>query len=227
MAIWRDHLLPRIVDKVCARSDLAELRHRLLSGLQGDVVEIGFGSGHNLAHYPPGVDRVLAVEPSMVARRLAERRLGERRIHVEYVGLDGQRLALPERSADAAVSTFTLCTIPDATRALRELARVLRPGGRLAFLEHGLSPDAKVAAWQHRLTPLQRRVCGGCHFDRPIAELLDAAGFRIVELENTYLSGPKTPGYLYFGVAEPRRPQVVNVSAPPRGEPSSPGSDRG
>jgi SAM-dependent methyltransferase len=207
MAMWRDHVLPRIVDKACARSDLAELRDRALSRLEGDVVEIGFGSGHNVAHYPAGVARVLAVEPSMLARRLAERRLAESSVPVEYVGLDGQRLELPDNSVDAAVSTFTLCTIPDVGRALGELARVLRPGGRLAFLEHGLSPDAKVATWQRRLTPLQRRVCGGCHFDRPIAQLVTAADFEVVELENVYLSGPKTPSYLYLGAAVPRRPQ--------------------
>jgi SAM-dependent methyltransferase len=204
MAVWHDHVLPRIVDKACARSEFAGQRQLALSGLRGDVVEIGFGSGHNLAHYPPGVDRVLAVEPSMVARRLAERRVAESGITVDYVGLDGQALALADDCADAAVSTFTLCTIPDVTRALRELARVLRPGGQLHFLEHGLSPDPKVAAWQHRLTPLQKRLAGGCHFDRPIAELVCSAGFRVVELENSYLPGPKTPSYLYRGVAEPR-----------------------
>jgi ubiquinone/menaquinone biosynthesis C-methylase UbiE len=207
MAVWRDQLLPRLVDRACARPEFAGPRRRALSGLRGDVVEIGFGSGHNLAHYPPGVERVLAVEPSLTARRLAERRVAESGIAVEYVGLDGQTLALSDESADAAVSTFTLCTIPDVTRALRELVRVLRPGGRLHFLEHGLSPDPRVAAWQHRLTPLQKRFVGGCHFDRPIAQLVTAAGFDIVELENSYLPGPKTPSYLYRGVAEPARAQ--------------------
>jgi SAM-dependent methyltransferase len=123
-------------------------------------------------------------------------------VTVEFVGLDGQALPLPDDCADAAVTTFTLCTIPDVPGALGELSRVLRPGGRLHFLEHGLSPDPKVAAWQHRLTPIQRRVCGGCHFDRPIAQLIAGAGFRIVTLENYYLAGPKTPSYLYQGVAE-------------------------
>ena len=171
--------------------------------MQGDVVEVGFGSGHNVAYYPPEVDRVLAVEPSIVARRLAGQRVAASTLAVEFVELDGHDLALPDNCADAAVSTFTLCTIPDVARALAELARVLRPGGRLHFLEHGLSPDPKVVTWQHRLTPLQKRVFGGCHFDRPIAELLTAAGFRVVALENSYLSGPKTPGYLYEGIAEP------------------------
>jgi ubiquinone/menaquinone biosynthesis C-methylase UbiE len=211
MAIWRDHLLPRIVDKTCALPELAGLRHRTLCGVRGVVVEIGFGSGHNLAHYPAVVDRVLAVEPSMAARRLAEPRVAASGISVEYVGVDGQSLELPDGSVDAAVCTFTLCTIPDATQAVRELGRVLRAGGRLHFLEHGLSPDPKAAAWQHRLTPLQKRFVGGCHFDRPIAELVTSAGFRIVELENTYLPGPKTPGYLYRGVAEPSSDAITSA----------------
>jgi SAM-dependent methyltransferase len=202
MAVWREHVLPRIVDKACARRDFAEPRRRTLAGLAGDAVEIGFGSGHNLAHYPAEVDRVLAVEPSAVARRLAEPRIASSGITVEFVGLDGQALALPDDCADAAVTTFTLCTIPDVTSALSELGRVLRRGGRLHFLEHGLSLDPKVVAWQHRLTPIQRRICGGCHFDRPIAQLIGQAGFGIVTLENYYLAGPKTPSYLYQGVAE-------------------------
>jgi ubiquinone/menaquinone biosynthesis C-methylase UbiE len=202
MAVWRDHVLPRIVDKACARREFAEPRRRTLAGLSGDVVEIGFGSGHNLAHYPADVDRVLAIEPSTVARRLADPRVAASAMTVEFVGLDGQVLPLPDECADAAVTTFTLCTIPDVTNALIELGRVLRPRGRLHFLEHGLSPDPKVAAWQHRLTPIQRRICGGCHFDRPIDQLITQAGFRIVTLENYYLAGPKTPSYLYQGVAE-------------------------
>jgi SAM-dependent methyltransferase len=202
MAVWRDHVLPHIVDKACARRDLAEPRRRALSGLVGDVVEIGFGSGHNVAYYPAEVDRVLAVEPSTLARRLAEPRIDTSAVTVEFVGLDCQDLSLPDDCADTAVTTFTLCTIPDVARALRDLVRVLRPGGELRFLEHGLSPDPKVATWQHRLTPLRRRICGGCHFDRPIDRLITDAGFRIVNLENSYLRGPKTPSYLYQGVAE-------------------------
>jgi ubiquinone/menaquinone biosynthesis C-methylase UbiE len=202
MAIWRDHLLPRIIDKACGRREFSEARRRTVGGLHGQVIEIGFGSGHNLAHYPATVERIMAVEPSAVARRLAEPRIAATSLDVDFVGLDSQHLTLPNDCADAAVTTFTLCSLPDVIRALRELARVLRPGGRLHFLEHGLSPDPKVVAWQHRLTPLQKRVCGGCHFDRPITELLTAAGFNIVALENFYFRGPKTPSYMYQGVAQ-------------------------
>jgi ubiquinone/menaquinone biosynthesis C-methylase UbiE len=200
--IWRDHLLPPILDKVCAGRDLAEPRRRTLAGLRGDVIEIGFGSGLNLPHYPAGVERLLAVEPSSVARRIAADRIAATAVPVEFVGLDGQHLSLPDHSLDAAVTTFTLCTIPDVHAALSELARVLRPGGRLHFLEHGLSPDPKVATWQHRLTPLQRRVVAGCHFDRPITELVTAAGFELIRTTNYYLSRPKTASYLYEGVAQ-------------------------
>jgi SAM-dependent methyltransferase len=203
MALWRDQLLPRVVDKVCGRSELVEPRRRALTDLHGDVVEIGFGSGHNLAHYPTAVERVLAVEPSMVARRLAERRIAAVEVAVQFVDLDGHDMALPDDCADAAVTTFTLCTVPEVARTLDELRRVVRPGGLLHFLEHGLSPDRRVAAWQHRLTPIQRRVSGGCHFDRPIADLLTAAGFEPVELRNYFLPGPKTPGYIYEGRARP------------------------
>ncbi len=201
MAFWRELLLPRVVDMACGRREFTDARRRAVADVQGQVIEIGFGSGHNLAHYPADVERIMAVEPSIVARRLAEPRIAGSTIHVDFVGLDGQHLTLPNDCADAAVTTFTLCTIPDVIGALRELARVLRTGGQLHFLEHGLSPDPKVAVWQHRLTPLQKRICGGCHFDRPISELLTAAGFTIVALENFYFRGPKTPSYMYEGVA--------------------------
>jgi ubiquinone/menaquinone biosynthesis C-methylase UbiE len=203
MGIWRDHIVPRIVDKTCARADFREPRRRTLAGLRGDVIEIGFGSGLNLGHYPDTVERVMAVEPSAVARHLAATRVAASAIPVDYVGLDGPLLALPDDCGDAVVTTFTLCTVPDVGHTLRELTRVLRPGGELRFLEHGLSPDPNVAAWQHRLTPLQKRLVGGCHFDRPIAELIQAAGFELVELANFYLPGPKTPSYMYQGVARP------------------------
>ena len=203
MSLYRDHVLPRIVDKACARKDFNALRRESLAGLAGVVVEIGFGSGHNLPHYPPEVRRVLAVEPSLLAQRLAASRIDDAAVDVEFVGLDGQQLPLADGCADAAVSTFTLCTIPDPTAALDELRRVLRPGGTLHFLEHGLATDPKVAVWQHRLNPLQRRVCGGCHFDRPIDQLLTTAGYDLDELRTLYATGPKTPSFIYAGIARP------------------------
>lgn len=200
-AFWEAQVVPRIVDKACGVRPIAEVRARVADGLRGQVVEIGFGSGLNLPHLPAAVDRLLAVDPATTGRRLASERLAGCRVPVDFVGLDGQDLALDDQSADMALSTFTLCTIPDVSLALGELHRVLRPGGELHFLEHGLSPDAPVAKWQHRLTPVQRRVAGGCHFNRRIDRLLIASGFVIATMHNHYLKGPKTSGYLYEGVA--------------------------
>ncbi|HEY9556079.1 MAG TPA: class I SAM-dependent methyltransferase [Acidimicrobiales bacterium] len=190
-----------MVNKMCAATPVAEMRDRVTAGLHGTVVEVGFGSGLNLPHLPPSVDRLLAVDPAMTGRRLAAERIEASAVPVDLVGLDGEELPLGDASVDGAISTFTLCTIPDAGRALRELRRVLRPGAQLHFLEHGLSPDPPVAKWQHRLTPLQRRVAGGCHFDRPIERLIADAGFTITKLRNHYMPGPKTFGYLYEGTA--------------------------
>lgn len=196
--------MPRIVDKACGIAAIDERRAVVATGLHGHVVEIGFGSGHNLPHLPETVSRLAAVDPSIVGKRLAARRLEACPVPVEFVGLDGQALPLADQSMDAALSTFTMCTIPDIATALRELRRVLRPGAELHFMEHGLSPDAAVAKWQHRLTPIQRRLCGGCHFNRAIGELIAANGFEITSLDNEYLDGPKPLGYLYRGTARRR-----------------------
>lgn len=198
---WDQQVVPRMVDKTCGIRAISEVRTRVVDGLAGEVLEIGFGSGLNLPHLPASVQRLLAVDPALTGRRLAARRLAASEVPVEFVGLDGQQLPLDTASVDAALCTFTLCTIPDAGRALREVHRVLRPGGTLHFLEHGLSPDRSVAGWQHRLTPIQRRVAGGCHLDRPIDELITTSGFEITSLRNEYLRGPRPVGYLYLGVA--------------------------
>ncbi|HET6949346.1 MAG TPA: class I SAM-dependent methyltransferase [Acidimicrobiales bacterium] len=201
MGVYENQILPRLTNLICGIEPLRELRARVAGGLSGTVVEVGFGSGLNLPYLPAAVDVVLAVDPAVVGRRLAARRLAASPVTVEFVGLDGQDLPLADASADTALSTFTLCTIPEASHALAELRRVLRPGGTLHFLEHGLSPDPAVARWQHRLTPLQRRVFGGCHLDRPIDTLVASGGFEVVTLRNYYVRGPKPPGYIYEGVA--------------------------
>jgi SAM-dependent methyltransferase len=201
VGIWNDRLLPRCIDRLMEVDEIDALRGRVSEGLYGTVVEIGVGSARNLPFMPPEVDRVLAVEPSTVARQLAAPRIAASAVPLEWVGLDGEGLPLADGVADAALSTFTLCTIPRAGQALRELHRVLEPKGRLHFLEHGLAETPKVVRWQHRLDGLQARCFGGCHLVRPIDELVAAAGFTIERCERLRLRGPATHGSLYLGVA--------------------------
>jgi SAM-dependent methyltransferase len=201
MGFYEDAVLPRIVDKLGRVKPVRRLRDEVVQGLRGEVVEIGFGSGLNLSYLPAEVDKVLAVEPSEVARRLATPRIAASSAPVELVGLDGEDLPIETESVDSALSTLTLCTIPDVSRALAEVHRVLRPGGLFHFFEHGLSPKPRVARWQHRLTPLQRRICGGCHFDRPIDTLISNSGLEITTLRNPSLGGPKFAAYIYLGTA--------------------------
>jgi len=167
-----------------------ELRRDVCGGLTDRVLEIGFGSGLNLAGLPAEVASVDAVEPSDVGWELSAERRAASPVPVARVGLDGQRLAAPDASYDAVLSTFTLCTIPDVEAALAEVRRVLRPGGTLHLLEHGLAPDARVAGWQRRLDPLQGRVAAGCHLTRDAPALVEAAGFTVDRLEQQYLPGP-------------------------------------
>lgn len=201
---WEERVLPRWIDLSCGTKEIDALRAEACVGLSGRVLEVGFGSGLNVKHYPRKVSEVLAVEPSDRAWQLAQRRLGDTGASVVRTGLDGQRLAEPDASVDHALVTFALCTIPDQGAALREVHRVLRPGGRLHFLEHGRGPTARVRAWQRRLDPVQRRVGGGCHLGRdPVADV-EAAGFTMEELETGYLSGGpllRPFGYVYNGVA--------------------------
>ncbi|WP_176818951.1 class I SAM-dependent methyltransferase [Quadrisphaera sp. DSM 44207] len=179
---------------------LAPLRARACAPLAGHVLEVGFGAGPNAPHYPPAVTRVSAVEPSDVAWRLARRRVAAAPVPVERVGLDGQRLPLPDACVDAALSTWTLCSIPDPVAAAAEVRRVLRPGGTWRFVEHGLAPDASVRRWQHRLDPFQARLAGGCRLTVPVAEVLAAAGLRLEELRTGYLPGaPRPLAFLYEG----------------------------
>ena len=168
----------------------------------GDVVEVGFGSGNNVDFYPGAVTRVVAVEPSGVAWKLARKRVEASRVPIERVGLDAQGLPFEDDSFDAALSTWTMCTIPDAVAALRELRRVLKPGGLLHFVEHGLAPDLKVQRWQHRLNGMQQRLFGGCNLDRPIAQLVAKGGFTITQIEEFYEKGaPKFLAADSLGVA--------------------------
>ena len=202
MGVYGDHVLPRIIDVGCNMKQSLWQRRRVCEGLAGEVVEIGFGSGSNVPFYPATVTRVAAVEPADIGWKLAAKRLREATVPIERSGLDGQSLPFADDSFDAALSTWTMCTIPDIDAALRELRRVLKPGGELHFVEHGLAPDEDVRRWQHRLEPLQKRVFGGCHLTRPTVELLTGAGFEITEVDRYYEKGaPKSLAAQSLGVA--------------------------
>ncbi len=201
MGFYEERVLPYIVDVALSGREFARLRARAASGLEGEVLEVGFGSGRNVPHYPRAVERVRAVDPATLGRKLAARRVAESPVPVEYVGLDGENLPLGDESVDHVLTTWTLCTIPDVDRALAEIRRVLRPGGALHVLEHGRSPDAKVVRWQDRITPINRRLAGGCHPNRPIDTLVTGADLEITRLENYYVRGPKPLSYMFEGVA--------------------------
>jgi len=203
MGLYGEHVLPRLIDVACDLKAVKPQRERVCAGLKGDVLEIGFGSGLNVPYYPDAVTEVAAVEPADLGWRLARERLAASRVPVKRAGLDGQSLPFPDDRFDAALSTWTMCTIPDVRAALRELRRVLKPGGKLHFAEHGLAPDESVRRWQHRLEPIQKRIFGGCHLTRPIVPLLEDAGFTIQELDVYYEEGsPKVAGANSLGVAQ-------------------------
>jgi SAM-dependent methyltransferase len=202
MGFYQRRVLPRIVNAACGTKAVEPLRRRVCEGLAGDVVEIGFGSGLNVPFYPAAVNRVAAVEPADLAWKLAGERLRAATVPVERSGLDGQSLPFEDDSFDAALSTWTLCTIPDLSAALGEVRRVLKTGGTLHFLEHGLAPDERVRRWQRRLDPLEQRIAGGCRFTRPIVDLLTTAGFTIEEVNVFYEKGaPKFAGADSLGIA--------------------------
>ena len=204
MGLWTEQVVPRMTDAMLGNREVRAHRARATAGLRGTVLEIGFGSGLNVPVYPPEVERVCAVDPSLVGRKLGTGRIAASTVPIDFVGLDGQSIPLPDDSVDMALSTFTLCTIPDVDAALAEVRRVLRPGGELHFLEHGLSPDPRIAHRQRRFDGIQQRVAGGCHLDRAHDHLLTDAGFQLRDLHNEFLAGPKflRPwSYLYEGVA--------------------------
>ncbi len=190
MGWWSERVVPRVADRSLSAPPIMRLRREVCAGMSGRVLEIGFGSGLNADAYPAAVSSVDAVEPSDLAWRLSANRRSSCRVPVERVGLDGQRLAAADASYDAVLCTFTLCTIPDVEAALTEVRRVLRAGGTLHALEHGLAPDPGVATWQRRLDGLQGRLAGGCHLTRDAPAQVEDAGMRVEDLDQAYLPGP-------------------------------------
>jgi len=202
MGFYDRWILPRFMDFMMGDKPATEARKKALEGVAGSVLEVGFGSGHNLPLYPAGVRRLVAVDPSRESFKLASKRIEAARFPVEYLPIGAEAIEAPDHSFDCVVSTFSLCSIPEPLAALEQMRRVLKRGGKLFVAEHGLSPDPKVQRWQHRLNKLQRFVCGGCNMNRDIRRLVVEAGFSFDQVEQYYMQGPpKFVGFMTLAVA--------------------------
>jgi ubiquinone/menaquinone biosynthesis C-methylase UbiE len=201
MGFYEQHILPRLIDAVMRQERLTEYRRRALSEAEGRVLEIGVGSGLNFPFYASTTPQAIGLDPSPRLLSMADRARSGARCRVELLEGSAEAIPLEDRSVDTVVTTWTLCSVPNVPRALAEIRRVLSPSGRLLFVEHGRSPDASVRQWQNRLTPLWRRVAGGCHLNRPVSELIEGAGFRIERLQTGYMKGPRPMTFMYEGRA--------------------------
>ena len=204
MSLYDRYVLPRLLASVMQQGLFTPFRARIGADARGQVLELGIGSGLNLPFYSPQVTGVTGVDPSAALLRMAGEAGKNAGINLHLRQSPAEILAFDAASFDTVVSTWTMCTIGDPVAALREARRVLRPGGRLLFAEHGLSPDAGVARWQHRITPVWRHVAGNCHANRAITTILTDAGFAVDRLETGYVKGPKPLAYMYAGSAAPR-----------------------
>src|SRR6266404_2088778 len=203
MDFYNDFILPRLINLAMRNKELRPFRERVTGAAEGRVLEIGAGSGMNLPFYGSPVREILALEPAPRLLTMAKSASPTTSVPVNFLEASAEAIPLDQHSVDTVVTTWTLCSIPQAAIALAEMRRVLRPGGKLLFAEHGLAPDAGVGWWQDRLTPVWRRIGGGCHLNRPIRSMIEGAGFRIDRIETGYIPGPKPMTFMYEGSAWP------------------------
>lgn len=204
MNLYDRYLLPHVIDLACGIEPVQRQRAKLVPRAQGRVLEIGVGTGRNLPFYDASkIEHLCALDPAVQMHPKAEKRRAAAGIQVELLTLSAEEIPMPDQSFDTVVCTFTLCTIPDPVKALREMRRVLKPEGRLLYCEHGAAPDAGVLRWQNRLNSMWGHIAGGCNLNRDVPAMLKAGGFKILELEKMYLPGPRVLTYNYWGVAAP------------------------
>jgi ubiquinone/menaquinone biosynthesis C-methylase UbiE len=202
MSFYRERVLPHLVNMSMKQANFDPYRRRVIGAAQGRVLEIGVGSGINLTLYA-GSTHVVGLDPSAKLLSMARAAAGDPSRSIELVEGTAEAIPLPDRSVDTVVTTWTLCSIPNLPKALNEVRRVLKPEGRLLFAEHGLAPEPNVVRWQNRLTPLWKRIGGGCHLNRPIDKMISSAGFRLARLQTGYMKGPKPMTFMYEGEAHP------------------------
>ncbi len=202
MRFYSNVIFPRLMDRSMAGTDLAFYRRAVLGQVQGDVLEIGFGTGLNLPYYPPGVTQITALDPNPGMRSLAQNRIQSAGFPIEWLSSSAESIPLPDQCFDSIVSTWTLCSIPDIDQALQEIRRLLKPSGRFHFVEHGLSPERGIRTWQRWINPVQKALGDGCQLTREFPELIETHGLRMVQLETHYADSlPKVWGYFYRGIA--------------------------
>jgi ubiquinone/menaquinone biosynthesis C-methylase UbiE len=203
MGFYENHIVPRLIDAGCSTKPIRKQREKVVPHAEGRILEVGMGSAINIPFYDVSkVEMVWGLEPSEGMRRKAAPRIANAPFPIEWLGLPGEEIPLDDDSADTVLLTFTLCTIPDFRKALGQMRRVLKPGGRLLFAEHGAAPDEDVRKWQDRVNPIWKRFAGGCNINREIPQSISEAGFKIEELETMYLPGtPRIAAFQYWGSA--------------------------
>ena len=204
MGFYNERILPHVINLAMRNRELGPYRRRVVSQAQGRVLEIGIGSGLNLPLYGPRVESILGLDPAPRLIDMAQEAANRSTIPVTLITGSAQAIPIDAGSIDTLVTTWTLCTVPDAMMALRDMRRVLTPNGQLLFVEHGSAPEANVCKWQNCLNPVWKKIAGGCHLNRPIRTLIEEAGFRMIRLDTGYAKGPRPMTFFYEGCAAPQ-----------------------